>query len=228
LPSSDLMKVGHEDRGGAWYKWLGRGAPLAVLVAAGLLIAYEALTALELIVLAMLVAVVLRTIVRGLRTLGAGPWLSGVIILVVLGAFGALVWLVVVPSVVREAQTLISQTPGYIDSLANLARRTSYIPNPSELANQLNSNFSQLLYSLPSLATTAVKVAAEIVAILFLALYMTLNPRPLVSGALLVVPPEGRERAEEFLKALEDRLRGWIVGTILISLFIGVGGSLGL
>lgn len=47
--------------GDHWYGKLNRGAPLAVLLAAGLLIAYELLPILKLIAVSMLITLVFRT-----------------------------------------------------------------------------------------------------------------------------------------------------------------------
>jgi predicted PurR-regulated permease PerM len=223
-----ILRKMPEPEEGAWYKRLTRGAPLAVLLAAGLLIAYEALLALELIAVAMLIALVLRTFVRGLGRLGAGPWFSVIILLVAFGAFGAMFWLVLVPNLVWETRTLASQAPGYIDSLANLAQDVSFVPDPSELANQLKSSSSDLINSLPSLTTRIGELTGGIVAAIFLALYMSINPWPLVSGALLLVPGDQRKGAERFLDTLEHRLRGWIVGLVIAVLIVGVGVGLGL
>ena len=46
---------------------------MAMLLAAGLLLAYRLLPVLEIVALAMLVALVLRTLVNGLRNVGVGP-----------------------------------------------------------------------------------------------------------------------------------------------------------
>jgi len=42
------------------------------------------------------------------------------------------------------------------------------------------------------------------------------------------VPREKRDRVAKILLMVEERLRGWIVGTAMVSLFVGVGGGLGL
>jgi predicted PurR-regulated permease PerM len=57
---------------------------------------------------------------------------------------------------------------------------------------------------------------------------MSVNPDPLVSAALLLVPSVKRGQLRRFLETLEARLRGWIVGTAIVSLFIGVGAGLSL
>ncbi len=64
-----------QDARGDLYGRLTRGAPLAVLLAAGLFVFYQLfptlLPILELIVIAMLLALVLRTVVNELEKLGA-------------------------------------------------------------------------------------------------------------------------------------------------------------
>ena len=60
-----------------WYERLTHGAPLAVLVAAGLFVAYRLLPVLELVAVAMLVALVLRTIVLGMEKARIPTWVAG-------------------------------------------------------------------------------------------------------------------------------------------------------
>jgi predicted PurR-regulated permease PerM len=43
------------------------------------------------------------------------------VLLGVFAAFGAFIWLIVVPNVVEETHTLISAAPGYVDSLTRLS-----------------------------------------------------------------------------------------------------------
>lgn len=50
----------------------------------------------------------------------------------------------------------------------------------------------------------------------------------MVRGLLRLVPVEKRGGVEAFLGDLEARLRGWIVGTGVAMLFVGVGAGLGL
>ena len=105
------------------YERLTRGAPLTVILAAGLLVAYRLLPVLELVALAMLVALVLRTLVNGLRKVGVGPWASSLLLLAALGAFAGFVWLVLVPNLLREIYAPASAAPGYVDSLVELSDR---------------------------------------------------------------------------------------------------------
>ncbi len=123
-----------------------RGAPLAVFVAAGLLIAYQLLPVFELVAVATLIALILRTVTRGLKKLGAPPWAVPIILLAGLGAVGAFVGLAVVPNLAREAQKLISEAPEYLESLASTTRHlhssASLIPDLSQISEHLENYLS--------------------------------------------------------------------------------------
>ncbi len=80
-----------EEKG--WRKRMTSGAPLAVLLAAGVLLVYRLLPVLELVAIAMLLALVIRTATNWLRHRGLGPWMSTLTLFVALGAFGAFLWL---------------------------------------------------------------------------------------------------------------------------------------
>jgi predicted PurR-regulated permease PerM len=210
------------------YARLGRGAPLAVFVAAGLLVTYKLIPVLKLVAIAMLVAVVFRSISRGLERLKLPPWSTPFALLGVIALFGVFVWLVIVPNLVQEAQTLISNFPRYVDSLTNLARNIPYMPDLSQMGDSLKRIFSQAVGSLSSLAMKLLSLAGAAVAGLLLAVYMSVDPGPLVGGALRLVPREKRGKAKRFLRTFETRLRGWMVGQAIVALFVGIGGGFGL
>ena len=220
------------ERRDKWRERLTQGAPLAVLLAAGLFVGYQWFTILlpilQLIVLSMLLAVVLRTIVNGLERLGAPPWLAVAILLAGVGALGALIMFVLVPNVVREVQILINNGPSYLEALRSVLQSLPFIPDLSQITDRLQSLLSQLTSQLPSLAANLASLLAELVAAVFLALYMATTPHALVSGTLRLVPEDRREPAREFVDTLGRRLQGWIIGTVLVALFIGTGAGLGL
>jgi predicted PurR-regulated permease PerM len=71
------------------------GAPVAVLLAAGLLIAYELLNDLVLVAIAAVIAIALRLIVDAVKRLGAPTWIAPIATLLMIGASGAFLFLVV-------------------------------------------------------------------------------------------------------------------------------------
>jgi predicted PurR-regulated permease PerM len=55
-----------------------------------------------------------------------------------------------------------------------------------------------------------------------MALYMVSNPRPLINGVLALVPPHRRERVEEILVLIRERVSGWIIGQIAAMVLVAV------
>ena len=92
----------------------------------------------------------------------------------------------------------------------------------------MKSIFSQAVGSLSSLAMKLLSLAGAAVAGLLLAVYMSVDPGPLVGGALRLVPREKRGKAKLFLQTFETRLRDWMVGQAIVALFVGIGGGFGL
>lgn len=205
-----------------------RGAIVLVFLAVSFIIAYELLPILKLIAMAMLLALVLRTAVHGLNKLGSPPWLSVIILVLGMAAVGVFGWLVLVPRIVREIQRLISGGPGSLEALAKLLQDVPFIPDPSQLVQQLEDYLSQTLGSLPTLVVETATVLAAILAVIFLAIYMAVSPDSLVTGALRFVPREHRSEARQLIDRTGSRLRGWIIGTVLVSIFVGVGAGIGL
>ena len=221
------MKHVKQEREGL-YGRLGRDAPLAVWVAVGLLVAYELLPVFKLVAVAMLVAVVLRSLTRGLERLKLPPWATPIVLLALIGAFGVFVWLVLIPNLLREARMLSLSLPQYVDSLTGLAQRVPYVPDLDQIGGRLKDLFSQMAGSIPQLAMELLSLGGAAVAGVFLAAYMSVDPESLVGGFLRLAPYGKRDRIAKLLRTVENRLRGWIVGTALVSLFVGVGGGVGL
>lgn len=217
---------------GGLYERLTCGAPLAVLLAAGLYIAYELLRVLELVAIAILIALVLRTLVNLLSKIGLKPWMSVLVLLGALVACGIFLWQRVVPNVVQEVEDLTTTVPSYLGSLAEQSRQlsdsVSFLPDFSDLLDRLQNLFYEQLGSVPQWLTGAGYIAGEVVAVLFLSLYLSINPGRLVEGTLRLVPEERRDRAREVLYTMESRLRGWILGTGVAMLVVGVGVGIGL
>lgn len=211
---------------------LSHGAPLAaiILVASGvgLFLVYELLPILELIAVAMLLALVLRTIVRGLNQARFPIWLSVILLVMMLGGLGALVWLVMVPHLLAEFRQLTSSGFGSLESVTELLGNLPLVPDLSNLSEQLRGYLSQVFGSLPSLVYTAGEALLSVVAVVFLGLYFAAKPGNYISGILRLVPQERRPGANEFIERVGDRLRGWIVGVVLVASFIGVGAGVGL
>jgi predicted PurR-regulated permease PerM len=220
-------------------KWrrLGWGAPAAVLLATGLLIAYELLNDLVLVAIAAVVAVALRSVVDAIKRLGAPSWIAPLVTLLMIGAFGAFLVLVVWSRLFQQADTLASSVPGYLEELSNLSARlpdsvAMFVPDLSQNTDGLGGNLRNLissqLSSLPQLLASLSNVTVRTILVLVLALYMAYDPGSLISGILRLVPDSRRKDAKELLQNFAGRLHGWVVGTGLAMIIVGVGAGVGL
>lgn len=204
------------------------GAIILVVSTIVFFLVRELVPILELIAVAMLLALVLRTIVRGLERARFPTWLSVIVLLIILGGLGTLAWLVMISRLLAEFRQLPSSGFGSLESVTNLLQGLPLVPDLSNLSEKLRGYLSGIESYLPTLVYTAGEALLSIVAVVFLALYFAAKPGNYISGILRLVPRERRRRVNDFIERVGDRLRGWIVGVILVASFIGTGAGLGL
>jgi len=103
------------------------------------------------------------------------------------------------------------------------------IPAPPPAATAAPSLRDRLLaqlggvgrFFLPVISST-LAVAAGIVLVLFLAIYLAIDPGIYRRGLLYLVPPETRPRADKMLGAIATTLRKWLVTQLIAMIVIGV------
>lgn len=220
---------------GGWGERMARWVPLALVLAAtvvALFVLRRLVEVLELVAIAMLLALVLRQVVNGLCRFGIKPWMSALLLFGAFLAFGFFVWAVVVPDVIRETQQLLSRAPRELDEAASRSRREQgvfrLLPDLRQIVEQLKGYIAQLDGRLPQLLRRVGPLLFDAVATVFLALFMAIDPGAMVRGLMRLVPAEKRGGVGAFVDDLEVRLRGWIVGTGVAMLFVGGGAGLGL
>ena len=222
-----MERRGGEGDYGGLTRALVVAALVGIAVVAGLIIAYQALFVLKIAAVGALLALVLRTLVRGLERLGASPFISSVILLAGFLAFGAFVYFVMIPNILREVRVLVSEGAGSLNALAGVLDDLPVGPDPTQVLQRLESYLSNLLGSLPNLLAFAVQEIIAVISVIFLALYLAVSPDTYTRGLLRLVPVDRREGVEDFVDDLSGRLRGWVVGTALVASFVGVAGGVG-
>ncbi len=159
---------------------LTRSLILAALVGIGvvvaLLLAYQALSVLKVIAVALLLAVVLMTAVTGLERLGVPPLGSAFVLLAGVAAFGALLYFVVFPSIAQQVRGLISEGPGSLSSVSNVIQGLPFAPDLSEIIDRARSALGGLIGSVPQILSAATGVLTGIVSAVFLAIYLAVSP----------------------------------------------------
>lgn len=217
---------------GLGWRQLFQGAPLAVLVAAALYILYQLLPVLKLIAIALLIAVILRTMLRWIEKVVKVRWIAVVFLFSAITGFLVFLGSVVVPGVIEQAQILLLAIPTYLNNLitlsANIHHNIAFFPDLSQGLTMVRNFTAQVLNSFPLLLQQAFNVTIEAVAMLILALYIAYDPHSLIEGVLRLIPRRHHHRIRRVLKATEVRLRGWIFGTGIAMLFLGMGATLGL
>jgi predicted PurR-regulated permease PerM len=214
------------------WRELSRGAPLAVFLAATLYILYKLLPVLELVAVATLLALVLRTTLEWLQKFVVIRWVAVMIVIGLIVGFGLFLALVLVPSLIEETQTLTRSLPRYLNSLIassrQLHRTVSFVPDLSEGLEQLKSLLYHTVSFLPGLLRSTFDVSIQALATVILALYMAYDPEALTRGILRLSPRRHHWRIKKLLQSTKVRLRGWVFGTGLAILIIGSGAVIGL
>ncbi|MDQ3841524.1 MAG: AI-2E family transporter [Actinomycetota bacterium] len=197
---------------------------------AGGLLFYELVGVIEVLALALLMALILDPAVNLLvrlrfpRFLALLTVLGGVV--VGIGFLGS----IVLPILLEQGGDFLAQAPGVARSVQEYAQGLSE-SYPSLAGSGGGASFDltsaiqeviQRAGELWSITTRGAGLLLQAVGAVVMALYMVANPRPLVNGVLALFPLEKRERAEEILMLIRERVSGWIIGQIAAILLIFV------
>ena len=211
---------------------LNQGAPTAVLLTVVLLVLYRLLPVLELIAIALLLAVIFRTLLTGLQQIVKLRWLA--FLLLVGLAFGFVVFLAlaVIPNVIKEITVLADVLPDYVDKLSqNLQSVQDSFGLTLDISGglrQLKSLLYESLSGFPTALNQIFGLTIEAIATLFLALYIARDPNFFIKGALRLTPRAQRTSVVRILRNSQAKIQGWLLGTGIAMLFLGVSATLGL
>jgi predicted PurR-regulated permease PerM len=202
---------------------------LGLLVAGGLLL-YELVSVIEVLALALLIALILDPAVNLLVSLKFPRFLALLVVLagVVLG-FGLLGY-IVLPLLSDQGNDFLARVPGVVRNIQEyfLGLAETYPSLGGSLGGGVASlNLTDAIQEvthrageLYTLTTRGAGLLLQAVGAVVMALYMVSNPRPLVNGVLALFPPERRGRVEEILMLIRERVSGWIIGQIAAMVLI--------
>lgn len=209
---------------------------VTILLALGgitLLLAFWALRTLLLLSFAgILVAIFLRgltNLVRAWTRLPAGLALT-VVLLILAGLLTALGFLLA-PNLARQIDQLFSALPASVDSFQDqisqyswgrqLLRRapaaSQILPGPGDLLNQLGGAF-----------TAFFGILANIVIVIFVGLFLAIDPPRYLHGLVKIFPPSKRERVAEVFTEAGAKLGWWLIGRVTAMTLVGFLTWLGL
>ncbi len=217
-----------------------RGLLRAVLAGFALLLAWRFAAAVATVVLllaaALLLSVALSAPVEALhrRKVPRPAAVAGIVALVlaVLGVAGYLL----LPVLVQEAALLASSLP---DALQQLVERARELANrlgikigggsggisPQTLASaarRVIGGLASLFGGLLGLFGGLASLFTALLVFLFVPLYLTAMPGPVVGWLVRLVPPDGRSTARSILSDSRDSLLGWLKGRLFSMVVVGV------
>jgi predicted PurR-regulated permease PerM len=214
-----------------------RRALVSVLVVLGVLLVvalvWIAIDVLLLVFAGLLLATFVRTLSDLLeeRTSLRGRWALGAVLVSLLGILvvgGALF----APEVATQVEQLGQRLPQAAERAEELVRSTAW---GGQLLEQLPANLSGLLagqWGVLSRATgffsTTLGVLANLGIVLFVGVYVAVDPEPYRAGLLRLVPISRRERALQVLAAVHHAMRWWLFGQLLSMTLIGTATAIGL
>ncbi|MBA4114972.1 MAG: AI-2E family transporter [Rubrobacter sp.] len=208
-----------------------RFALVFVLLIGGGLLVYELVGVIEVLALALLMAMILAPAVDALVRIRFPRFLALLVVVagVVVG-FGLLGY-IVLPLLSKQGSEFLARLPGVVSSveryIQGLAEQYPGIGFSSGGAASLNltdalQEVTQRAGELYALTTRGAGLLLQAVGAVVMALYMVSNPRPLVNGVIALFPVGRRGRVEEILVLIKRRVSGWIIGQITAMLLIFV------
>ena len=178
------------------------------------------------VLVALFITVSLEPAVHWLTSRGMRRGLAVTTIFVV--AFGALLAFLisVIPSLVAQGRELIDDLPGY---LADLQARSGQFRELNDRFN-LSSQLQGMIGSVPSRIGTGVlgftgrlfgALFSALTILVFTAYFMADLPR-IRNGLVWLFPAERRPRVKQVVDLVVDKVGGYMIGNIIISIVAGV------
>ncbi|HJT81531.1 MAG TPA: AI-2E family transporter [Chthoniobacterales bacterium] len=205
----------------------------AVVAAFGivLLLFWNILDALLLVFAAILLACFLRGLADLLTDKTRLPigWSLGLVMLIVGLTVGATIWLLA-PGVAAQADQLSRRLTSSAQQLTAQVsqyewgrRLLDQAPTLQQLTNRGN-----LISRITGIFSTTFGLIADVVLVVFIGIYLAINPGIYVAGLVRLFPKNYRDHIAAVIEEIGRTLRHWLVGRMLLMISNGVLTTLGL
>jgi predicted PurR-regulated permease PerM len=210
---------------GQVFRWAATatfGALVVLLAAYGVYIVRGILV---LVVIALFLAVSLDPIVRWLvrRGMPRSPAVTIVFLTIVVLAV-AFIWSVV-PPLVDQGGKLVHDLPGYLRKLSDDSRAVRTVTDRYHLTERLSSLASSLPAKLAGGAVgffqRFIGTVASTLIVLVLTMYFMADMPRLRTRLVRMFPQRRRRRVAEIVDVMVDKVGGYMIGNIIISVFAG-------
>ncbi len=187
---------------------------------------YVVRSILVLVVIALFVAVSLDPAVRWLVKKGVRRSFAVTIVIVfVLAMFGVFIWSIV-PPLVDQGGKLFSDLPGYLKTLSKESRAVREITDRYNLTDRLTALVGELPAKLAGGALGFVQkffsAVLSTLTVLVLTIYFMADMPRMRRGLVRLFPHRRRPQVAEIVNVVVDKVGGYMIGNLIISLFAGV------
>lgn len=197
-----------------------------------LIILWEIVQVLLLIFAGILLAILLRGMSSWVSRLTKLPigWSLLLVVLVVMAVIGASFWRLT-PSVASQINELLDQLPKSVARLEDHLTKHDWgkvllkrVPAPQAWTK----NFDDLLKEAKLFFSVTFGFLASSVLVLFVGLFLSVNPELYVDGIVRLVPRGKRNRARQILHTLSFTLHWWMIGRFFDMVMVGSMSGIGL
>jgi predicted PurR-regulated permease PerM len=207
------------------FRWAMVGTLGVLLVLLGAYGVYLVRDIVVLVVIALFLSISIDPVVRWLTRRGM-PRSSAVAVvfvtLVVLSA--AFIWSLV-PPIVNQGGHLIHDLPGYLDRLSADSKAVGEVTDRYHLTERLTAAVSGLSSKLAGGAVgyfrQFIGTIASTLTVLVLTMYFTADMPRLRTRLVALFPPRRRKRVAEIVDVMVDKVGGYMIGNIIISVVAG-------
>lgn len=203
--------------------------PRWIVLLIALLLVWLALDVLLLVFTGILLAIVLRTL-SGWVSSGLRLPRGAALLLVVSAILGlaALVGALYAPTIAEQSDELATQLPRVVSDLTARIRDYSWGRwILGELSGQAPGG-SEMVQQASWAAGTLMSLLTAIAVVLFVGIYLAVEPGPYVRGVLRLFPMSRRHRVAEALYACLHVLRSWLFGQAIAMVIVGTVMGVGL
>ena len=144
--------------------------------------------------------------------------------LVVAGSLGAMIWLFSA-RISAQVSDLERQLPQAIQNVQARVQGTEWgksLIGDNFDFTKITGGTSEWLGRATGIFSTTLSVLADGYVIIFLAIFLALQPKVYRAGLVMLVPKPGRPRANEVLNCISSTLVKWVLGRLVSMLFVGV------
>jgi predicted PurR-regulated permease PerM len=214
----------------SWHR-LSIGAIVACVVLVLFVLAYTAQVFL-LVFAGVLLAISLRTIsdLVSRYTPVAGGWSLALVVVLLLTVSGVGAWLLG-EHIGTEVNGILQKLPESFQQVESSLKQHEWgrvILHQAGKSGSLASDIGAIVAQASGSVSTLLGAFAGLLVVLFIALYVAVEPGTYINGFMRLVPANNRDRARDLISAIGETLRWWIVGRVTAMVVVGGATALGL